>query len=157
MRNTLFSIKFMSKEQDLIQAFIRKPTTYKISVRNNSMLPKNIKKKKTIDFTIKPPTPYVLGLCADILGDVNDDVFSKEVDLSVITSYQIEIAKVVAVLSFEETNFPDWYVDFIRKNTELIELKQMMQEIAVKCNPGFFLNCFQIAKESNPMMMTKMN
>ncbi|WP_139959171.1 hypothetical protein [Flavicella sediminum] len=145
----------MSKEQALIQAFIRKPTTYKISVRNNSMLPSKIKKKKEISFTIKPPTPYVLGLCADILGNVQDDVFSKEVDLKLITSFQTEIAQVISVLAHEEINFPDWYVDFIRKNVELIELKQIIQEIAVKCNPGFFLSCFQIAKDSNPMMMTK--
>ena len=144
----------MNKEQALIKAFIRKPTTYTISVRNNSMLPKKIKSKKTIAFTIKPPTPFVLGLCADITGDVSEEVFSsKEVTLKQMMKYQTQIARIISVLSFEKPDFPDWYVDFILKNIEIVDLQKIMQETAVKCNPTFFLNCFQIAREENPMMI----
>ncbi|MEI6865567.1 hypothetical protein [Flavicella sp.] len=146
----------MDKEQALIQAFIRKPTTYTISVRNGSMLPNKIKKE--ISFTVKPPTAYVLGLCADVLGEVSDEVFlDKELDLKQVMKYQTQIAQVLSVLSYEKPDFPEWYVEFICKNVELVELQGIIQETAVKCNPSFFLNSFQIAKEQNPMMMMKRN
>jgi len=114
-------------------------------------------KKESVDFTIKPPTPYVLGICADIMHEVNEEVFEKEMTLKEVMKYQTQIAQVISVLSYESLEYPSWCIDFICKNVELHELQKIIQEIAVKCNPSFFLSCFQVAKESNPMMMTKMN
>lgn len=146
--------QYMDNKQQLIDTFVRNPTTYTIQVRKSEMLPSKMKSKKEIAFTIKPPTVYVLGLCASIMASIPDDLYKPEIiDLKTAMNYQEEIAKVISILSWEGIDFPEWYVDFILKNIQTVDLLKIMQETAVKCNPSFFLSCFQIAKVSNPMML----
>ncbi len=140
--------------QQLIDSFVRNPTTYTISVRNGDMLPNDLKKNVEISFTIKPPTVHVLALAAAAMKPIPDKMFEEEdIDLNEALKYQEEIARVISILAHEGEDYPDWYVDFILKNVSSIELLQIMQETAVKCNPAFFLNCFQVAGQTNPMMM----
>lgn len=142
------------KKEELINAFVSNPTTYTIGVRINDMLPDKLKSKKEIAFTIKPPTMHVLSLCAALLSDIPEEIYkSDEIELSVAMEYQENISKVISILSWEGSDYPDWYTDFIIKNVPSINLLQIMQETALKCNPGFFLNSIQIAKASNPMML----
>lgn len=142
----------MNNKEQLLNAFVRKATTYNISVRNSEMLPSKLKRKKELAFTIKPPTMYVLSLCASILNEIPDKLYETEnIDLNKALDYQTHMAEVLSVLSYESDDYPDWYVDFLIKNLSIIELLQIMQETSLKCNPSFFLSCFQIAKVSNPM------
>lgn len=97
---------------------------------------------------------HVLSLCASILLNIPENVFKDEnIKLNDAMKYQEDIAKVLSILSYESEDYPDWIVDFILKNVPNIDLLKIMQETALKCNPSFFLNSFQIAKASNPMML----
>ena len=144
----------MKNRKQLIDSFVRRPTTYTIAVRKNAMLPKEIKDKKEISFTIKPPTLYVLSLAASVMASVPEKLLSGEtMDLNEAMEYQEHMVKMLCILFYEEADYPEWYPKFILYNLSSIELLQIMQETAVKCSPGFFLNFFQVAAQSNPMMM----
>jgi hypothetical protein len=142
----------MDTRKQLLDAFVRKSTTYTIEVRKSEMLPAELIERKEIDFKIKPPTTYVLSLCASLMEDIPDEVYNTEnADLKTAMTYQDQIARIISVLSWEDSDYPEWYVEFILKNVQIVDLLKIMQETALKCNPSFFLSCFQIAKVSNPM------
>lgn len=144
----------MDNREKLINAFVQKPTTYSIEVRNNEMLPEELKEKKEIDFIIKPPSTYVLGLCATLMFEVPEEIIKmQDVDLKDALKYQETIAQIITVLSYEKMDYPDWCIDFILKNVAIVDLMKIMNETALKCNPSFFLSCFQIAEATNPMML----
>lgn len=145
----------MENKEKLINAFVQNPTTYEIDVRDNSMLPDDMKDDKVVKFRIKPPTTYVLGLCASLMFEVPEKIMKMEnIDLKEAMEYQETIAKLIATLSHEGEDYPEWHVNFILKNVAIVDLLKIMNETALKCNPSFFLNCFQIAEASNPMMLS---
>ena len=144
----------MDNRQKLINAFIENPTTYSIPVRNNEMLPENMKELEVVKFTIKPPSTYVLALCASMMMEVPEEIIKMETsDLKHALEYQDTIAKVISILSFETAAYPDWCIEFITKNVAIVDLMKIMNETALKCNPSFFLSCFQTAEASNPMTL----
>jgi len=145
----------MDNKEKLINAFVQNPTTYTIEVRNNEMLPEDMKENEELNITIKPPSTYVLGLCASMMFDVPEKILKMDnIDLKEAMEYQETIAKIICVLSHEKPNYPKWWVDFILKNVAIVDLLKIMNETALKCNPSFFLSCFQIAEASNPMMLS---
>lgn len=143
----------MEGQKKLLNAFLEKPTTYSIDVRDNSMLPTSLIDEDKINITIKPPSMYVLSLCADVLSEIPKEVYeSKEMKLDEALKYADNIAKVLCILSSETNDYPKWKEAFILKNVSLLDLLKVMQETALKCNPAFFLNSFQIAVAQNPML-----
>lgn len=144
------------KRQQLIDSFVRNPTTYTIQVRDNSMLPKELKSKKELSFTVRPPTIHVLSLAASVLSEIPEELLPEgdEMNFDDALKYQDQIVRVLCVYFHEGTDFPEWWPAFILKNVSTVDLLKIMQETAVKCSPGFFLSCFQVAAQSNPMMMT---
>ena|SRR5690554_2485949 len=146
-----------NKKQQVIDSFVRNPTTYTIQVRDSGMLPKELKSKKELSFTVRPPTVHVLGLTASALFDVPGELLTEgnEMSLEDALKYQDQIVRVLCVYFHEGNDFPEWWPEFIMKNVSTVDLLKIMQETAVKCSPGFFLSCFQVAAQSNPMMMTE--
>lgn len=144
-------------EKKLLQAFLEKPTIYKIDVLDNSMLPENIKAKKKLSFVSKPPSLKVLALCAETLLNVPQDVRSGKIEsFENAMKYATEIVKCLAIMFHgKASEFPKWYVPFLINNLTSNELYQIFQESVLKSQSGFFLNCFQILEVSNPMLMTK--
>jgi type III secretion system FlhB-like substrate exporter len=146
----------MSKEQkQLLESLIEKASNYDIDVTDNSMLPDNLKKRKSISFTVKPPTMEVLAKCAIPLLNIPEAVReAKSVTLEKALEYRREMAEVFAIIAHgKNSKIPDWYADFILNNVTGKELFYLFQETALKLQSDFFLNSFQIAKETNPMMM----
>ncbi len=79
---------------------------------------------------------------------------SANISLKEALKYRQEIAEVVAILAHgKSTDYPKWYVEFFLKNLTGRELYQLFYETSLKTNTGFFLSCFQIASQTNPMMM----
>ncbi|MBS9774580.1 MAG: hypothetical protein KGV59_05420 [Tenacibaculum sp.] len=145
----------MNNQEQLIKAITEKPSKYEIEVLENEMLPKNLKQRKTLLFVIKPPTLEVLALCAEPMLKIPNEIREKEnVDLKDALKYRKEIAEVLAILSHgKSTEYPKWYVNFFLKNLTGKDLYQLFYETSLKINTGFFLNSFQIASQTNPMMM----
>lgn len=147
------------QKQDLLQALIEKPSTYEIQVSDNSMLPDNIKKRKTLSFTIKPPTLEILAKCALPALKIPESIReSKELKLDEAIEYRNEMAEVFAILAHgKATDFPSWYVPFVLNNLTPKELYMLFYESVLKLQTDFFLNSFQIANQNNPMMMNQIN
>lgn len=145
----------MSKEK-LLNAFLENPTSYKIAVSDNSMLPENLKNKKEIGFTIKPPVLSVLAKCAKVLQKIPPEITdpNKNVQLADAITYIDEMAECFAIISHgKTTSFPEWYKPFLISNVTPKEMFYLFSEASLKTQSSFFLNSFQVAKVSNPMMM----
>lgn len=145
-------------KQKLIDDFLENPTTYHIDVIDKSMLPNDLKKRKVIDFTVKPPTMFVLTMVADTLLKLPPDILKSEtIQVVELLKYSKQMIKIFCRMSHGKTDdYPGWYEDFIDKNCTPKELFLMFQEVTAKTQTGFFLNSFLIAEVSNPMMMTRM-
>lgn len=142
--------------QQLIDSFIRNPTTYTITIIEKGMLPKELRDKKTLDIKIKPPTLHVLTLAASKMGSIPEEIIdSNEVSALDALKYQKEIAEILSIFANDTEDYPEWYPDFIIKNIPSIDLLKIMQETAVKCSPGFFLSSIQVAAQANPLIMRK--
>ena len=145
------------KKQDLLQALTEKPSTYEIEVSDGSMLPSNLKRRKTISFTIKPPTLEIMAKCAIPVLKIPQEVReSTDLNLETALQYRKEMAEVLAILAHgKASDYPKWYVPFILNNITPKELFVVFYESSLKMNSGFFLNSFQIVNQNNPMMMNK--
>ena len=88
------------------------------------MLPNNIKKRKTLSLTIKPPTLEVLARCALPALKVPESVReSKDLKLDEAIKYRNEMAEVLAIMFHgKATDYPKWYVPFILNNVTSKEL-----------------------------------
>ncbi len=145
----------MEEQQKLLEALIEKPSKYEIDVIDNTMLPGDLKKRKTMSFVVKPPTMEVLARCATVILKVPKEILDrKDVDLLEVLNYRKEIAEIFCIIAHgRNTDYPSWYVDFILNNVSGKELFSLFQETSLKMQSDFFLSSFQIAKETNPMMM----
>ncbi|WP_142783349.1 hypothetical protein [Changchengzhania lutea] len=147
------------QKQDILKALIEKPTTYTIDVKDASMLPDDLKGKQTLKFTVKPPTLEVLSKCASIVMGIPEDIReSKDLNIDEAVRYRSEMAQVFSILAHgKQDDYPDWYVSFILNNVTAKELYMLFYESVLKLQTDFFLNSFQIASTSNPMMMNPKN
>lgn len=147
----------MTNEQKLLEALIEQPSSYDIDVVDNSMLPDNLKKRKSISFVIKPPTMEVLAKCAIVILKVPKSILEREeVDILKVLEYRKEIAQIISIISHGKiSDYPEWYEEFILKNVNGKELFMLFQETSLKMQSDFFLSSFQIAKAVNPMMMKR--
>lgn len=146
----------MDNQTKLIEAFIEKPTTYEIEVLDNSMLPKGIKEKQSLKFTIKRPTMKVLAATAAPLAKVPKSLREKEeLTLEEIVPYLNEIAEVIAILAHgaSSRDIPEWYVGFFLANLTDNELFLIFKETSLKTENSFFLSYIQAASQTNPMMI----
>ena len=145
------------EQQKLLESLIEKESKYEIDVLDNSMLPDNLKKRKKLGFTVKPPTMEVLAKCAIPLLTIPEEVRStKELKLDVALKYRKQMAEVFSIIAHgKNSDVPDWYVDFILNNVTGKELFFLFQETALKLQSDFFLSSFQIASQTNPMTMMK--
>lgn len=146
----------MDNREKILQAFIEQPSTYKIAVSDNSMLPKSMKNKKEVVFTIKPPVLSILAKCAIPIGKIPKELLDaeKEIDFKDAVKYTNEMTEVFAILAHGKiTEYPSWYISFILNNITPKELFFLFKEVALKTQSSFFLSSFQIVGISNPMTM----
>jgi len=145
-------------KKKLLEALIEKPSTYHIEVMDNSMLPENLKRRKEISFSVKPPSLDTLAKVALIMEDVPDDIKSGEnISISEATKYTGHMVKAICTMAWGKSGpYPDWYEDFILKNAEPADIYKIGVECSLKQQTDFFLTSFQVVGE-NPMMMKKRN
>jgi len=143
------------QKQQLIQALIEKPSNYEIEVLDNSMLPEELKEKEIISFEIQPPTLEVLAKCSTPALRIPEEIRnSKDLKLEDALKYRSEMAEVLSILAHgKSTDYPKWYLPFFLNNLTAKELYMIFYESILKMQTDFFLNSFQIASQSNPMMM----
>ena len=148
-----------NEQQKLLESLIEKESKYEIDVIDNSMLPDNLKKRKKLGFTVKPPTMEVLAKCAIPLLTIPEEVReAKNLQLDEPLKYRRQMAEVFSIIAHgKNTDVPSWYVDFVLNNVTGKELFYLFQETALKLQSDFFLNSLQIASQTNPMMMKKRN
>lgn len=140
--------------QQLIQALIEKASIYEIDVVDGSMLPKNLNKRKSLKFTVKPPTIEVLAKCADVMMRVPAEVRNKEdLNLADALNHVDEMAEAVAVLTHTKGTPAKWVTPFIKANLTPKELFMLFKEASMKTQADFFLGSFQTANQANPMMI----
>lgn len=144
----------MENKKKLLEALIEKPSNYEVDVQDNSMLPNNLKSRKTISFTIKPPTLEVLAKCAIPLQDVPEHIKEgKDIKIEDAILYTSQMVEMISILSWGKTsNYPSWYEPFMLKNLTAKEVYLIFHESALKLQSDFFLASFQVANE-NPMNM----
>lgn len=143
----------MSNQKKLIQAIIEQESIYDITVIDNSMLPKKMKSKKLVQFSVKPPSLEVMALCALPLSSIPESVKEVEqVEFKEAAKYVSEMAEVFAILSHgKKKGLPQWYVPFILANVTVKEMFLLFSETALKMQTDFFLSSFPIADQTNPM------
>ena len=154
----------MEAQQKAIKALIEKPSTYKIDVIDDSMLPKEkkkfgfswFKKKRTqVIFTVNPPTMEVLAKCVVPIMEIPENVReANEVSIDEAVKYSEQMARCFAIMVNGKTEVPEWHVPFILKNITPRDLYQLFYECSLKLQSDFFLNSLKIANQ-NPMMMKK--
>ena len=146
----------MEAQRKLIESLIEKPSNYTIGVIDGSMLPKKIKNKKQIAFTVKPPTLEVLAKCAIPIMEIPTEVREvKEVTIEQAIQYREQMARCFAIMAHgKQTEVPNWYVPFILNNVTGKELYQLFYECSLKLQSDFFLTSLKIA-DQNPMMMRR--
>jgi hypothetical protein len=145
----------MTDESKLLQALIEEPTRYTIDVLDGTMLPENIKNKKTLDFVVKPPTLEILSKAAIILQEVPEEILKAEsLGLKEVAPYIDLIIKVICTVSYgQKGDYPDWYEPFFKSNITPKEAFGIFQEVSIKMQSDFFLSSFQIATKLNPLML----
>ena len=148
----------MNKEQQkLLESLVEKPSNYSVDVVDNSMLPGNLKDRKSIQFTVKPPSMEVLAKCAIPFLRIPEDIRTggnKKLEEAI--KYRQEMAEVFSILAHgKSSEYPKWYVEFVLNNVTGKELFMLLQEAGLKMQSDFFLHSFQIANETNPMMMAE--
>lgn len=145
----------MTDESKLLTALIEEPTRYHIEVLDATMLPENIKNKKSLDFVIKAPTLDTLAKAANLLQQVPEDILKAEtLQLKEAVPYLDIIIKVICTVSYgQKGNYPDWYEPFFKHNVTPKEAFGIFQEVSIKMQSDFFLSSFQIISKLNPLMM----
>lgn len=144
-------------KEALLKSLIEKPTVYELEILDNSMLPTSMIDDKTIKLTIKPPTLEVLAKCALPSLKIPEEIRqSKEIKLEEAVKYRNEIAEVLAILIHgKKEQHPEWMVPFLLNNLSGKELYMLFYESMLKLQTDFFLSCFQIADQNNPMIMSQ--
>ncbi|WP_041250108.1 hypothetical protein [Christiangramia forsetii] len=148
----------MTDKQKLLKALIEEPSRYSVDVNDNSILPENMKDKKSIYFVVKPPSPGVLAMCANLFQDLPKELLeeNKKLSLQDVMPHLETMVKVICRISWgKKDDYPEWYLPFFMGNTTGIEIFKIFQETALKTQSDFFLTSFQIASLTNPMMMKK--
>lgn len=132
-----------------------KPTEYEIDVKDNSMLPDNLKGKDVLFFVIKPPTLSTLQQLAEIVNTLPEDVFKPDTMTAEVMKHIPTINEMIAILvhGSSKKKMPEWYVPFFGKNITTEETLLIWQETTIKLQSGFFLPFFQTARLLNPMTM----
>lgn len=149
-----------NQKEQLLQALIEDPSDFYITVLDNSMLPDDFRIQEEIHFEIKPPTLEVMAKCALISLKIPEEIREKDINklkIEDIIEYRKEMAEIIAIFvhGAKIGKFPNWYIDFLVKNTTPQEIYNIYLTASLKLQSSFFLNSFQIANQSNPMMMTK--
>lgn len=141
-------------KKELIQALIEQPSEYVIDVLDGSMLPDKIKERKSIKFTIKPPTIDVLAKCAKVMMKVPKEVREKQdLELDDAIGFIDEMAGAISILCHKKGTPPKWQLPFIKANVTPKELFMLFKEASMKTQADFFLTSFQTASQANPMML----
>lgn len=145
----------MEAQKQLINALVEKTSKYEIDVIDGSMLPQNLKRRKTITFTIKPPTLETLAKCTVPLYKIPKEVReADEIPLDMAIKYRKEMVELITIFAHaKKTEPPSWYTDFILNNTTPKELYNFFFELSLKLQSDFFLNSLKIVSQSNPMMI----
>lgn len=146
----------MTAQEKILEAFYEKPTVFKISVSDNSMLPDDLKDNNEIEFVLKPPVLSVLSKAGLTMAKIPDDLKQPGsiVSLEKASKYIIEMATAFSILAYGKTSdFPNWWVEFLIHNVTPKELFQLFSEAALKTQSSFFLNSIQIAEAINPMTL----
>lgn len=134
-----------------LDQLMQQPTRYEIDVIDKRRLPDHMKKRKVIEFIIKPPVLSTLAKVAKVAALVPEELPKK------MTSFEHvdKMAKIMAILAHGNSKggVPTWYQEFMVDNCTPMELTKMLQETTLKMGTDFFLHFFQIAKQMNPMMM----
>lgn len=139
----------------LLNSLANKPTTYKIDVLDNSMLPEELKGEKVISMTIKPPTLSIMTAAALETNQIPEEVLKMEVySLKKSLPYLDNVLRILCIMSCENQDYPVWLIEFLKKNTTPEDVFKMLQECHIKMKSDFFLNSFHIVN-TNPMMMNK--
>ena len=142
------------EKQELLQALIEKPSSYEITVLENSMLPDHLKERKTLLFTVSPPSIEVLARVAIPMFSIGENI--KELTLEKAVKHRRVLAEIFSIMAHgKTTEIPHWYTSFILKNVTPKELFYLIQETALKTQSDFFLNSFHLASQINPMMIHK--
>lgn len=142
-------------KQQLVNAFLEKPSVYTIEVIDNSMLPASLIENLELEFTIKAPSLEVLAKCALPMLKIPESIReSADLKFEDAIQYRSEMAECIAILAHgKDSVIPEWYIPFFLKNLTAKELYMLFYESIMKLQTDFFLNSFQIANQSNPMMM----
>lgn len=145
----------IEQKQRLIRAFLQDPTTYTITVKDPTSLPKKLAGKKEVQLTIYPPVINTLQKCSKLTLQLPKEVLEDPNDQLLINHIET-IAKTVAIMvhGTEQGEPPEWIATFLLENTTAMELLNIFKELQFKTGTGFFLTCFQILT-INPMLMAK--
>ena len=149
----------MSDVKKLLESVIQNPSTYTIDVQDGSMLPENLKEKKELSFNVKPPSMGTLARCGIVMQELPEELLSLEKDVTIIDALKHidKMVKIICIVSHaKETDYPEWYEPFIMNNATSKEVFTIFQEVRLKMQTDFFLPCFHIARDGNPMMIHKM-
>ena len=147
------------QKQKALNALMEKPSTYFIEVIDNSMLPTSLIDDKEIKFTIAPPSPGVMAMCAVYLNEIPKELLQPEakVTLQDMLPYTETLLKIICVIAHgKESDYPEWWLKFLLFNTEPKDVYKIFHETALKMQSDFFLTSFQIASQINPMTMRMM-
>ncbi len=139
-------------KQKLVGALIEKPSIYEIEVTDNSMLPKNLKHRKTLTYVIKPQSIEVMALCTDVSYRIPQEIREKkDLKINEVIKYVNEMAEVISIMTFRTLEYPKWSVPFLLKNITAQEMYAVFYESMLKLQSDFFLQSFQIANQ-NPII-----
>lgn len=153
-------------KQSILSALINEPSTYHITVMNDSSLPDKLKQKlkkeerKELSFTVKPPVIDTLNKVAFILNKLPKELFEDTAETIDYMNHLKEMVQIIAIFihggsSKNKSPMPEWYVPFLMDNCTVDELTLILHECMMKCKTDFFLPFFQSAEQMNPMMMMK--
>ena len=148
----------MNNQQKVLSALIEKPSRYHIEVIDNSMLSEELREKKEIEFVVRPPSMGVLAMCADEMQNIPKDFLmpGKQFTIQEIVPYIDNLIRCICRISHGKQNdYPLWYEPFMKGNLTPKEVYQIFHETSIKMQSDFFLNSFQIASLTNPMMMNQ--
>ena len=155
MTNQASHEQLLAQRKRLLQAVVEKPSHYHVKVEDNSMLPAKMKNKKEVSFTVKPPTIEVLAQCAIYFNDIPEDLLNpeKQIRLNDVLPYHENMVKALCTIINRSADYEDWYEPFIYKHLTPREVFQIFHETSLKMGTDFFLTSFQIASQTNPMML----
>ena len=146
----------MEAQQKLIESLIEKPSVYSIDALDRTMLPKKLRGKKQISFTVRPPSLETLAKCVVPIMEIPENVReAKEISIEQAIPFREQMAQCFAIMAHgKQSEVPAWYVPFILNNVTPKELYQLFYECSLKLQSDFFLTSLKIASQ-NPMMMKK--